>query len=129
MIQIRRDNRARFRTCLLLPPVGVIVLTIFVGCDQEARVADAVHKNDVPSLWLLLEHHPELLNAINKHGSTLLLDARSAQMAEFLVAKGANVNAKSRSGRTALHVAALRGQSKIVELLLQNGLSAFSALY
>jgi ankyrin repeat protein len=38
-----------------------------------------------------------------------------------LIDKGANVNAKSRDGFTPLHVAAMRGNLPVVELLLESG--------
>ena len=43
------------------------------------------------------------------------------ETAELLIAKGADVNAKSQRGRTPLHNAALSGHKKIAELLIANG--------
>ena len=48
-----------------------------------------------------------------------LLDA--TEIAEFLVEKGADVNAESRDGSTPLHSAAFLGHTKIAELLIQKG--------
>lgn len=54
-------------------------------------------------------------------GITPLHMARSPQMAQLLIAKGADVNAKNNWGRTPLHRAAERGSKEIVELLIVNG--------
>ena len=40
---------------------------------------------------------------------------------EFLIAQGANVNAKNNAGSTPLHLARGKGHSDIVELLTQHG--------
>ncbi len=42
-------------------------------------------------------------------------------IAKFLLAGGADVNAKSATGRTPLHNAALMGNVRIARLLLENG--------
>jgi ankyrin repeat protein/transglutaminase-like putative cysteine protease len=43
------------------------------------------------------------------------------EVAEFLIAEGANVNTKGKYGRTPLYLAAREGYREIVELLLENG--------
>jgi hypothetical protein len=43
------------------------------------------------------------------------------EIAELLIAKGAEVNAKDKYGRTPLHWAAKYGRKEIIELLLTNG--------
>lgn len=42
-------------------------------------------------------------------------------VAELLVAKGSDVNAKTRAGYTPLHYAARRGYYNVVDLLLEKG--------
>ena len=44
-----------------------------------------------------------------------------AEIAKFLIEKGADVNAKSRDGSTPLHSAAFLGHTEIAELLIQKG--------
>ena len=56
--------------------------------------------------------------------STVLLSAAlydQVEMVEFLIQNGADVNAKSEDGTTALHAAAFLGQYKVAKLLIQNG--------
>jgi ankyrin repeat protein len=46
---------------------------------------------------------------------------RHADLVQLLLDKGANVNAKSKGGNTALHTGALQGGLKVVQLLLKAG--------
>jgi ankyrin repeat protein len=106
--------------CLLLGTTIGLLILVKHNRDRK-RVAEALRRNDVPGLRALLEHHPEILHATSRYGSTLLLDAGSSEMIEFLVAQGADVRARSSFGTTALHGAALRGQLDVIHLLLQKG--------
>ncbi|MFB8787332.1 MAG: ankyrin repeat domain-containing protein [Potamolinea sp.] len=58
------------------------------------------------------------VNAKNKNGETPLHLARSQEMAQLLIAKGADVNAKNKNGETPLHLA--RSQ-EMVQLLIAKG--------
>ncbi len=71
------------------------------------------------------------VNAEYKYGTPLHLavapkheveDKRSGEIVKKLIARGANVNAKSlQEGRTPLHIAARRGRLKAVEILIAAG--------
>ena len=55
--------------------------------------------------------------------TALMLAATDAAKTQLLVGKGANVNLRSEDGRTALHVAAMSGETGIVKRLLKAGAS------
>lgn len=55
---------------------------------------------------------------VDRRGTTPLFFARSPEMAKFLIAKGANVNAKNKDGMTPLHTARSKA---IVQILLSAG--------
>ena len=93
---------------------------------------------DIPAMKLLLAHGA-LVNLPNVDGVTPFLaaagagrnmpatrgrfrtEAQAIETAKLLQAAGANVNAATYSGETALHSAALRGWSDMVTYLAQNG--------
>lgn len=69
----------------------------------------------------LLISHGANIDEKNKYGLTPIHMASGLKIAEFLITKGANVNAVDGSGNTALHINAQKGSRQIVELLLKNG--------
>jgi ankyrin repeat protein len=54
-------------------------------------------------------------------GITPLHYAASKEIAELLIAKGADLNAKDNNGWTPLHEAARKGHKEVVELLIAKG--------
>jgi len=62
------------------------------------------------------------VNAKASRGWIPLHSVATKEIAELLIAKGSDVNAKDdKIGRTSLHLAAHSGQKEIVELLIANG--------
>ncbi len=108
------------------------LLALLIGACQPAEPVSekaseafsAVRNNDVVKLVQLLEQGV-IPDSMNEDGDALLYVASGAkggfEVAEFLVASGADLNLISREGRTALHTAAAWCNSQIVALLLDAG--------
>jgi ankyrin repeat protein len=60
------------------------------------------------------------VNARTAAGATPLHGGEK-EIAEFLIARGADVNARDKDGKTPLHVAAGNGRTAVVELLIAKG--------
>jgi hypothetical protein len=111
----------------------MLVIALLVVCGQTKKSASAAPDVDI---WKAAATGN--IDAIKKHletgadvdtkeptgGSTPLLVAATfgqVEVANFLIEKGANVNAGSNDGATALHGAAFFCHTEIVKLLLDKG--------
>jgi ankyrin repeat protein len=86
-------------------------------------IHDAARDGDLQKVQRLLENSSDLGSSKDKYGYTPLHVAAKAghkEVAEFLLAHGADVNAVDDMGRTPLHWAAASGRMDMVELLLAN---------
>ncbi|MCF6326472.1 MAG: ankyrin repeat domain-containing protein [Devosiaceae bacterium] len=110
----------------------IALLVLLVGACQPAEplseikseAFSAARNNDVAKLVQYLEQGVDP-DAMNEDGDSLLYVASGArggfEVAQFLIASGADLNLISREGRTALHTAAAWCNSQIVALLLDAG--------
>jgi ankyrin repeat protein len=129
---------------------AVLVVAIMGWCAaiQGAEIHEAAELGDLEKVKAYLEKDPKQINATDSKGRTVLgRAARSGkkELVEFLLDKGATedvfaaaivgqtdkiaaflkqdpklINARDSGGKTALHWAALYGQTKVMELLLAN---------
>jgi hypothetical protein len=87
-------------------------------------IHDAARAGDLAKVKLLVKEHPDLVSSKDdQYGQTPLHVAAfndHKDVAEFLLANKADVNAKAKNGSTPLHLAAAKGNKDIVELLLAN---------
>lgn len=100
------------------------VLTDVLSC--------AVGKNDLPSVQLLIEKHPDLMNRTHPLWSKPLLQAAKqgkAQVVEMLLSHGCSVDARGEGGQTALLAATEEGLGVCVERLVQHGADVNRANY
>lgn len=85
-------------------------------------IHEAARAGDLAKVEALVKAHPELVSAKDEqYGQTPLQIAvfnGHKDVAEYLLANKADVNAKAKNGSTALHLAAAKGDKEIVELLL-----------
>lgn len=87
-------------------PVSTLHVAVFVG--------------DLSKIKSFIKS-PVDLNDKDRDGCTPLHFANSKDVAEFLIAGGADVNAMNNSASTPLHYAAWRGDTDVVEMLLARG--------
>jgi hypothetical protein len=105
----------------LLLAVAVLVGGTPAFCGP---IHDAARAGDLAKVQSLVKDHPDLVSSKDeKFGQTPLHVAAfndRKDVAEFLLANKADVNAKAKNGSTPLHLAAAKGNKDIVELLLAN---------
>lgn len=89
------------------------------------KVHEAAMAGDLRTLRELVKENPALVNDRDHRGQTSLHQAAywsgSKKIVGFLLTQGADVNAKSASGTTPLHVAVLRGHRAVTKLLMARG--------
>ena len=110
----------------------LILATVFAlaGCGQQpvGPATDAawqsVRDGDLPRLAKRLAAVPDLANAVNSVGNSLLYEAVGSPdigVIEHLLNNAAEVNFQNQFGRTPLHRAADENREAVVRLLLTNG--------
>ena len=127
---------------------AVLAVAIMGWCivSQGAEIHDAAELGDLARVKAYLSQDPKQIDLLDAKGQTVLARAARSgkkELVEFLLEKGASediyaaaivgdvdkvaaflkqdkklVNAKDSGGRSALHWAALYGQTKVMELLL-----------
>ena len=103
----------------------ILALWLLLGC--LTATAGEIHKaclnGDLDAAKKIVEANPAAVSEVDASGRTpLMFAARTNKtLVEFLIAKKADVNAKSKYNDTALHMATMRGMADIVEILLKNG--------
>ena len=88
-----------------------------LGGSLLSKLISAILKDDMQKVKELLS--PELVNAKDEYGNTLLFYARSVECAQYLIDKGAIVNTVSKNGATPLSSAINKGGG-MVKLLMDH---------
>jgi ankyrin repeat protein len=103
-------------------------ILLIVNCGvYAAEIHEAAENGDLETVKRLISQNPALLEAPDREGKTPLHYAAAKghlNVVEFLVSKGANVNARNSSGATPLYLAKGFGRKEVVEFLTKHGGSA-----
>jgi ankyrin repeat protein len=107
------------------PPATPAPPPVSSGPVNAATLVEAVKAGDLTRVRGMLGENPGLINAKDaQFGASLLHWAAlrgHAPVAEYLVAQGADVNAKNGAGETPLQVAQRAGRSEVVRVLTKSG--------
>jgi ankyrin repeat protein len=106
-----------------------VALVAVLGCSERpsipeiARVCGAAERGELDKVKALVEAKPRLAGASHPAagGWTALHVAGTKEVAEYLLAKGADVDATDPNDVTPLHKQAGAGRREVVELLLARG--------
>ncbi len=115
-----------------LAPVSILLFVVFalVGAYfvrknlLETAMSNAVKLEDKATVWDLARSFPCPVNARDEDNNTALHLAAQwgdRELAQRLIGKGADVNAKTIAGLTPLHFASTNETTGVAQLLLANG--------
>ena len=109
------------RTKLLALLAGLILLAAFAGAQT---IFDAVKNNDLAAAKAILDKDPSLVRSKDASGNTPLHAASiagSVPMAEWLLSKGAEIDADNTASKTPLHEAIQNKHDDVALLLIDKG--------
>ena len=115
---------------LPLPGCGLFFTSRPCSVAAYAPVFAQATSGDITAVRAALDSNPRLIRARECDRSTLLHDAvehEETAMADFLLDRGARVDARTRSGLTPLHIAAQNGDLATIGILLRHGASIDAA--
>jgi ankyrin repeat protein len=105
-------------------PILLLVILVWSIPASCGEIHEAAGSGNIEKVEALLKDNPKLVSSKDREERTALHWAANygkKAVAELLLAKGANVNAKSWHGLTPLHYAVTNGHKTTVELLLAKG--------
>ena len=102
-------------------------LPISITATETSAPATSIEADEVRRIQALIKDSPDLINAPDRKGETLLQSAAAKgklAVVKLLLDNGAAVDGLQQPGLTALHYAAGNGHKAIVDLLLSKGAKA-----
>ena len=110
---------------------GLALAKLLLARGASVNATNVTGFTITPLDWAISADNTELVKLLLDHGAiigTTFLSAAAGRgdvdIAEILIAHGADVNAKDSGGNTALHAAAWDGRDEVVKLLLSKGAEA-----
>lgn len=113
----------RILLCLLRTAALSALVTLFSTAGFAATIHDAAKSGDLAEVQRLVVDGVDV-NAKSVNDETPLIVATlqgQGEIANYLLQRGANIDARNSGGLSALHAAAYAGHSDIVTLLLAKG--------
>lgn len=111
-------------------PVPILFsLSLVMALAAPARtqeVFDLLRKGDIPAVKAMVEKSPQLVEARDAQGLTLLHYAaygQSSALVDFLIDKGAKPDAADSNAVTPLHIAAMSDRTEVAAALIRRGAS------
>jgi ankyrin repeat protein len=102
--------------------VILIVLLAPAVAAPPQDIFDLLRKGDIPALKAIIERNPDLLDARDRNGDSLLhraAEAGDASLIRYLVDKGARPDLTGARKQTPLHLAAINDHGEAVTALLE----------
>jgi len=100
------------------------IFALLTGPASADDILGAAERGKLDSVRIYLERDPQLINITDPGGYTPLHKAAyngHPEIVEYLISKGAELNARSNSGSTPLHGAAFYGHPEAAIILIEKG--------
>jgi ankyrin repeat protein len=109
---------------LIFTGTVICFILAFSNVIIAADIFDAAEQGFLDTVKTLIESNPQLINFSDEGGYTPLHKAaynNQVEVLNYLITKGADLNAVSNSGSTPMHGAAFYGHAEAARALIENG--------
>ncbi|MHC4244485.1 MAG: ankyrin repeat domain-containing protein [Planctomycetota bacterium] len=110
--------------------LSVVLLCVVLGGEgcyytrNDTEFHRIMRRREFAKAETMVERNPRVIENLGQHGQTAMFQAirkYDLEAFEWLLVKGANVNAQDRWKQTPLHIAVMQGRTDIVERLIRAG--------
>ncbi|MDC0324196.1 ankyrin repeat domain-containing protein [Verrucomicrobia bacterium] len=107
-------------TCIIVMVLSLVmvIMTMIYRYRFVPTIHEVAESGNIQSLQHFLNSETRDIHEKNSDSQTSLHVASSKEIAETLIARGADANARDKNGKTPLHAAAFEGRKEIVESLI-----------
>ena len=126
IIEKIKSKELRLRKQTMKKCVFLILILCLVASAAAQELFDAVKAGDLDKVRRIVERDPSIVKIPNQNGETIffgaLIQGGRAEIVEYLISKGANVNHMNNFHMAPLHLTIRRGLPfEIIKLLVENG--------